>query len=253
MKNLLRLLLAVFYFLPTAAIAADDTMVSIPAGCFQMGTDAVFEYEVGRKNDRERPVHKVCVNAFHLDKHEVTQKQWEDVMGVKINIHQTPHHGDNLPVDFAKWEQATEYCAKRGARLPTEAEWEYAARAGSKGLLPWGEEIDGDYLWYVGNAVRRPHPVGTRKPNDWGLHDMLGSVWEWVADWYLEHYYAISPRNNPRGPKTGSWRVIRGASWRDDEKDIRVTVRRRGQADATVDYSVGFRCARDAAKTQSGK
>jgi len=251
MINLISLLLVAFYFSSASVSlvrAESNDMVLVRAGCFQMGAEEVVEYEVGRKNIRERPVHEVCLNAFYIGKYEVTQKQWQDAMGVKINVHQTAYHGDNLPVDHVKWHEAMRYCAKQGGRLPSEAEWEYAARAGSQGVAPWGDEVDDDFLWYEGNAVRRPHPVGTRKPNAWGLHDMLGSVWEWVADWYGERYYAVSPRNNPKGPETGSWRVIRGASWRDDEKDIRSGVRRRGLADATFDYRVGFRCAKDAKK-----
>ena len=180
MPNLVALYSTIVYIswvIASPVQAATADMVLIPSGCFQMGTKEVIEFEVGRKNIRERPIHKVCLDAFHMDKYEVTQKQWEEVFEGKINIHQTPHHGPDLPVDFSKWEEATEYCSKKEKRLPTEAEWEYAARAGSKELMPWGKEIDSDYVWYEGNSVRRPHPVGSRKANAWGLHDMIGSVW----------------------------------------------------------------------------
>ena len=124
--------------------------------------------------------------------------------------------GPDKPVTHISWSEAKRYCSMRGARLPTEAEWEFAARAGSKSDYPWGNEIDGDYLWYVGNSSRNLWPVGGKKPNAWGLHDMLGSTWEWVEDWYAENYYRHSPVQNPSGPTRTSWHVIRGGSWVDD-------------------------------------
>lgn len=209
-----------------------------------MGTDKVFTYEVGRKNYRERPVHEVCVDAFYLDKFEVTQKQWPP----SIKEHRPSFIGPDLPVDHASFKHAELYCSQSGRRLPTEAEWEYAARAGSNSLYPWGDKIDGDYLWYQDNSIRKPHPPGQKKPNAWGLYDMLGSVWEWTSDWFSESYYKVSPRNNPKGPERGSWHVIRGSSWVDEEKDTRVTIRQPGDADPTDWFLVGVRCALSAPK-----
>ena len=120
------------------------------------------------------------------------------------------------PVEHVAYEKAQAFCSLQGKRLPTEAEWEYVARAGSKTKFSWGATLDRDYLWYAENSLRSQHPVGTKKANAWGVHDMLGSVWEWVSDWYSESYYKVSPVNNPQGPKArGSfssypWRFLGG-------------------------------------------
>ena len=149
-----------------------------------------------------------------------------------------------MPISHVNWREARSYCKARGRRLPTEAEWEYAARAGSQTINPWGDDIDTDYLWFAGNSVRKTPKVATRKANPFGLHDMMGSLWEWVEDWYSDHYYERSPEKNPQGPdKQQSWRVIRGASWLDEEELIRVTIRLRGENDPNEDKWVGFRCA----------
>lgn len=232
-----------FLALLGAGVEAEDAppgMVRVKGGCFMMGTDKVFYYEVGRKNDRERPVHKVCVDDFYLDPVEVSQKNYEKVMNRNPSI----LIGEDFPADHVTFDDALEYCSRLGRRLPTEAEWEYAARAGSRGLYPWGDKIDGDYLWYDANSVRAPHPVGTKKPNAWGVHDMMGSVWEWTSDWFSESYYKESPVQNPRGPdKRVSYRIIRGGSWVDDESRIRASIRFPGLADATEHFLVGVRCA----------
>ncbi len=219
-------------------------MVLIPKGCFIMGTDKEFPYEMGWKNEREHPAHKVCLDSFYIEKYEVTQKNWEAVMG----YNNSPIKGTDLPVSEIDWQQAAHYCSRVGRRLPTEAEWEYAARAGSKADNPWGNGIDRDYLWYGGNSFRKLSPVGKKKPNAWGLHDMMGSVWEWVSDWYSEDYYKESPATNPQGPRRQSWRVIRGGSWVDEEDLIRVTVRYHGMSDPTEDFWVGVRCAKSLPK-----
>ncbi|WP_272908661.1 formylglycine-generating enzyme family protein [Nitrospina gracilis] len=242
--SILIVLFFTFFIFPSPVLAENppEGMVKIPTGCFMMGTNNVYEYEVGRKNDRERPVHQVCIDSFYLDKYEATQKEYVEVMGKNPSY----FPDDNLPVEHVKFKDAQEYCSLRGKRLPTEAEWEYAARAGGNDDYPWGPEIDGDYVWYDLNSTRKPHPVGTRKPNAFGVHDMLGSVWEWVSDWYSDHYYEVSPRDNPQGPRERqSWRVVRGGSWVDDPSNIRVTVRYRGDSDGTYHFLVGVRCARD--------
>jgi formylglycine-generating enzyme required for sulfatase activity len=240
------LLLWVGIATPLSSFANEGSgeMVRIQKGCFMMGTDKEFPYKMGWKNERERPSHKVCLDSFYIDRYEVTQKNWETVMG----YNNTPMKGPDLPVSEIDWQQAVDYCSRVGRRLPTEAEWEYAARAGNQADNPWGNGIDRDYLWYGGNSFRKLSPVGKKKPNAWGLHDMMGSVWEWVSDWYSEDYYKNSPLNNPRGPARQSWRVIRGGSWIDEEEYIRVTVRYQGMSDPTEDFWVGVRCAKSLPK-----
>ncbi len=224
----------------TEASAEPSDMVLVKGGCFKMGTDKVFTYELGRDNIRERPSHKVCVDDFYLDKYEINQKKFSKIMDHNPSI----LIGDDFPVDRMVWEDAQTYCHRLGYRLPTEAEWEYAARAGSQAINPWGDSMNGDYAWFAGNANRLPHPVGSKKPNAWGLYDMMGGVWEWVSDWYSESYYKESPVNNPKGPTAPqSWRVVRGASWVDDENMFRVTIRYPGLADPTEHFLVGARCA----------
>ena len=226
----------------SAAQQAPEGMVEIQAGCFQMGTDKLFYYETNRKGNREQPAHKVCLDSFYLDSTEVPQKKWDSLMDFNNSVYKGP----DLPITHIDWHEARTYCKRLGKRLPTEAEWEYAARAGSTADNPWGNKMDRQYVWYGANSGRKPHPVATRKANAWGLHDMMGSVWEWVSDWYQDDYYKTSPVNNPQGPKERqSWRVIRGGSWLDDKEMIRVTVRYRGETDMTEDYWVGFRCAAD--------
>jgi sulfatase modifying factor 1 len=249
MKHYLNFPLALLLLLGISQIsnaeAAPEKMKLIKGGCFQMGTAKKIDYHSGIENYRERPVHEVCVDSFFMDIYETTQKEWATVIEGEINVHRTAHHGDDLPMDHIDFPEALRYCKKLGKRLPTEAEWEYAARAGSTTLYPWGDKISRKHSWYSGSAVRKPHPVGTRKPNAWGLHDMIGSVWEWTYDWYGEHYYKSSPKDNPKGPKGGSWRVIRGGSWIEEADEIRSAVRFPGMQDGTEHFHVGVRCVKD--------
>ena len=154
--------------------------------------------------------------------YEVTQEQYERVMGKNPSRFKGPQ----LPVERVSWKAAVSFCTKLSAfpeeqaagrtyRLPTEAEWEYACRAGSTtdfcfGDAEWGLD---DYAWYEDNSDHRTHPVGQKRPNAWGLYDMHGNVWEWCADWHDEAYYEASPVDDPQGPATGVDRVGRGGSW----------------------------------------
>lgn len=219
---------------------APKDMVRIPKGCFQMGTATVHQYYDHEPNDRERPVHKVCIDSFYIDKYEASQKAFKAIMG----RNEAKLFNDDWPADRVRFRDAFSYCALQGKRLPTEAEWEYAARAGSKSDYPYGDNVN-DYVWHATNSVRTPHSVGSKKPNAFGVHDMLGSVWEWVSDWYAPDYYSKSPKNNPKGPKDRrSHHVIRGGSWPDDESRIRTGNRHPGWADATESFLIGVRCAR---------
>ncbi len=214
-------------------------MVEIPAGCFQMGTNQTYLYEDDNENGREKPAHKVCLDKFYMDRFEVTQEKWDAVMNFNRSVFRNPKQ----PITHIIWKEARNYCKKVGKRLPSEAEWEYSARAGSKTRFYWGNEIDNDYLWYAGNSARIPANVGSKKPNVWGLYDMIGGVWEWVDDWYSIHYYENSSIKNPQGPTRKSFRTIRGSSWITDERYVRITSRHGGMSDPTLSYWVGVRCA----------
>jgi formylglycine-generating enzyme required for sulfatase activity len=191
--------------------------IEIPAGEFLMGCSK-GDTEC---YDEEKPQHRVKITkSFYMGKFEVTQGQWKKVMG------NNPSHfancGEDCPVEQVSWNEIQDYIGKLCKRekqspckyrLPTEAEWEYAARAGSKTKYYWGDTINDAYLWYDNNSGNATHPVGNKKPNAWGLYDMSGNVWEWVGDWYDSGYYSNGEAVDPRGPSSGSFRVLRGGSW----------------------------------------
>lgn len=206
----------------------NENRVLIPAGEFQMGSKAAED---------ETP-HTVHLSAFTIDKFEVTQEQFEKVMG----NNPSDFNGKNLPVEQVTWYEARDYCKAVGKRLPTEAEWEKAARGGTQTIYTWGDAIDSDHAWYWDNSKRSTHSVGIRKPNTLGLYDMSGNVWEWVGDYYGDTYYQFSPKENPQGPFTGKYRVIRGGSWRDLPDFLRTT-RRNYDLPAGRFNHIGFRCA----------
>ena len=178
--------------------------VLIEPGEFQMGSD--------HGSGDEKPVHTVRITRpFYLGKYEVTQEQYERIVGTNPSNFK----GTANPVESVSWHDATAFCKALGGELPTEAEWEYACRAGSTkryGLVDEESEL-GNYAWHSGNSDRKAHPVGRKKPNAWGLYDMLGNVYEWCADWYGEDYYRQSPAEDPKGPADGNSRVLRGGSW----------------------------------------
>jgi formylglycine-generating enzyme required for sulfatase activity len=218
----------------------EPQMVFVKGGTFQMSD--VF----GDGNSNEKPVHEVYVDDFYIGKYPVTQKEWEAIMG------NNPSHfkGENLPVDFVSWEDVQEFIKRLNAksginyRLPTEAEWEYAARSGGKAEKWAGTNNESelkDYAWYYKNSDNEIHPVGQKKPNGLGLYDMSGNVWEWVQDWYDEDYYKNSPKDNPKGPSSGQHRVLRGGSWYDFARYIRTANRFRVYPDFRINI-FGFRC-----------
>ncbi len=187
------------------------TFVLIPKGRFQMGSN----YDV----DNEKPVHQVTIGQpFYLGKYGVTQDQWKQVMGSENNP--SEFKGDKLPVTNVSWQDTQEFIQKLNAngegdtyRLLTEAEWEYAARAGTTTAYSFGDDpgLLDKYGWYEGNSGRQTHPVGQLEANPWGLHDMHGNVWEWVQDWYGK--YPSDHQTDPKGPKNGDSRGIRGGSF----------------------------------------
>jgi len=211
-------------------------MVEIPAGSFIMGSERGWH--------DERPARRVRISSFYIGRTEVTQGLWRKIMAYNPSINQL---GDDYPVDSVSWEDIKEFMARlnsrtgRNYRLPTEAEWEYACRAGST------EDRYGNLdavAWYGGNSGGSPHPVGRKAANAFGLHDMLGNVWEWCADWYEEDYYIRAPDKDPAGPKIGFRRVNRGGSWYFDSSDIRASLRRNDYPELRHPR-LGFRLALD--------
>jgi formylglycine-generating enzyme required for sulfatase activity len=237
-------------------------MALLPAGGFVMGDDT--------GDDDEKPAHKVQVSGFHMDTREVTQQAYESLM----EKNPSKSKGSNQPVEQVDWYHAALYCNIRslkeglkpcydpktlacdftanGYRLPTEAEWEYACRAGTQSRFSCGNDPAKlkSCAWFKANASQTPHPVGQKTPNPWGLFDMHGNVAEWCQDIYGESYYQSKEGTDPRGPATGSKRVLRGGSWRSGEDACRVSARNSETprfADACFGSDAyGFRCVRKA-------
>jgi formylglycine-generating enzyme required for sulfatase activity len=188
----------------------EPDMVFVKGGTFQMGSKEVGEID-------EKPVHTVTVSDFSIGKYEVTQKQWFDVMGT--NPSSFKNCGDDCPVEHVDWDDVQGYLRKlnektgKNYRLPTEAEWEYAARGGnkSKGYTYSGDNLIGNVAWYGDNSGRQTQKIGKRKANELGIFDMSGNVEEWCNDYYNPGFYKISPTNNPQGPISEGYRVVRGA------------------------------------------
>jgi formylglycine-generating enzyme required for sulfatase activity len=241
-------------------------MVLIPAGFFVMGS------RHGR--EEEKPVHKVWVDAFLMDQHEVTQAEYEKLGTIEAFPNPSHFQGADLPVEQVTWPQAARYCNARsrfeklqpcynedtgacdfeanGYRLPTEAEWEYACRAGTDSDYSFGSQPRqlGDFAWFADNAARKTHPVGRKKPNLRGLFDMHGNVAEWCHDVYDPSYYKTSPEKDPRGPDSGNEYVLRGGSWKSSPDALRSAYRigeNPGFSDACLARdAIGFRCVRKA-------
>jgi acetoin utilization deacetylase AcuC-like enzyme/formylglycine-generating enzyme required for sulfatase activity len=241
-------------------------MVLIPAGTFRMGSE-------GQAAD-ERPVHEVKLTAFFMDRFEVVQTEFK-----KYQISDPSHFkGDRQPLEQINWTDAALYCNERsmaeglqpcyheetwdcnfeatGYRLPTEAEWEYACRAGTETKYSFGNNAGqlAAYAWFADNSGKATHPVGEKKPNGWGLYDMHGNVAEWCNDRYDPNYYAQSPAENPRGPAEGQERVLRGGAWNSNADACRSAYR---AGDPAIDDTclandaLGFRCVRKATAESS--
>jgi len=193
--------------------------LAVKGGCYTRAHDMVDRdswFHTGEK----MPTYEVCVSDFSLGKYEVTQTQWMRIMG--SNPSHFNHPESDYPVENISWQDVQEFIRRLNAlgsaqyRLPTEAEWEYAARSGGKmqkfaGTNDYDERLE--YAWFEKNSDNTTHPVGLKRANGLGLHDMSGNVDEWCSDWYEENGYATSPRENPEGPLTGTARVIRGSSY----------------------------------------
>jgi len=248
-----------------STLLIDDQGVSmalVPAGPFEMGSNDGAE--------DEGPVHTVILDDFYMDQYEVTNSQYAicldagacdpttDTTAFESSYSRRVYYGNpefaDYPVIYANWYEAQKYCEWRGARLPTEAEWEKAARGGlDRKNYPWGNETPSCEIG-AANGARfdddgvcndiDTQKVGSYSANGYGLYDMAGNVWEWVSDFYDENYYANSPTENPTGPEDGSFPVVRGGSWNNQAKQLRVSDRRFNDPKSGA-LDSGFRCARD--------
>ena len=240
-------------------VEPEEEMVSIKAGCFQMGS------KVGDSD--ELPVHEVCISSFKLSKYEVKQKNYQAIM--KVNP--SENVGADHPVDSVSWLDARGYCKKLGLRLPSEAEWEYAARGGKQTEFYWGNRVTGREGNFcdstcemnireprVSDGFRHTAPVGSFPPNPFGLHDMSGNVSEWVQDWLdiEKNYYMVSPKKDPPGPRPEldtcagtcagaasiTHKIYRGGAWNQKVSEMRSANRRESHFQLQAAGN-GFRCA----------
>ena len=201
-----------------------SNMVYVSGGTFTMGATSEQGSDAW---DIEKPAHQVTLSSFSIGRYEVTQEEWQAVMG----NNPSEFKGAKRPVENVSWNDCQEFIRKLNAltgkqfRLPTEAEWEYAARGGNKsrGYRYAGSNDIGSVAWYYDNNNRQTHPVGQKNPNELGLYDMAGNVWEWCSDWYGA--YSSSSQVNPKGPSSGSIRVYRGGCWLSLARYCRVSYR----------------------------
>ena len=270
MKNKFRFLgiaalvvVMVFTFVSCGGSGGNYAMVRVPGGSFQMGDTN------GGGSDNEKPVHTVTLNSFSIGKYEVTQVLYESVMGNNPSL----FSGGNLPVEQVTWYDAIEFCNrlsekeglhpvytigdltvtadwnKNGYRLPTEAQWEYAAKGGNKSLGNYmysGSDNADEVAWYGDNSGSSTHTVGTKKPNGLGIYDMSGNVWEWCWDSYED--YPNEAQTNPASTSSGFFRVLRGGGWGDTAGNVRSSTRSgSGWSDgypSTGPGDLGFRLVR---------
>ena len=241
-------------------------MVLIPGGTFTMGDASI----------PDAPPHKVTVSPFYMDTHEVTQAMYEDLIG---NNPAKFDQDDKNPIEQVRWTQAVRYCNARseneklkpcynedpwacdfsanGYRLPTEAEWEYACRAGTATKYWFGDDPQplGASAWFKGNSAQKTHPVGGKPANPWGLFDIHGNVFEWCNDWYAADYYKTSPEKDPRGPEKGEKRLLRGGAWSSAPEKCTSAYRYSDMPtnpDSCLGYDYyGFRCAKSASEKEA--
>ncbi|MGC9342409.1 MAG: formylglycine-generating enzyme family protein [Bacteroidales bacterium] len=230
-------------------IAISDTakieMVLIPSGNFLMGSDTT---EQDRHSD-EGPLRNVTISKpFYMGKYEITQQQWLEVMDDNPSIFKDKENWKEYPVDWVSWNDCVEFTEKlskitgKTFRLPTEAEWEYACRAGTTTRYYWGEDPADkeivDYAWAFSYSEGRSHPVGLKKPNAWGLYDMSGNVWEWCLDW--REPYNPADTLDPNGSLTGTRKIYRGGSWFNERPALR-SANRNGHPPETLGTNAGLR------------
>ncbi|MFH0925434.1 MAG: SUMF1/EgtB/PvdO family nonheme iron enzyme, partial [bacterium] len=235
----------------------DNGMIFIPAGEFVMGS---------RLGDTdEQPEHKVILDSYYINKNEVTNaeykkfvdatkhkvpyfnKKWASAYNWNPKTRMYPRGKKNYPVVLVTWQDASAYAKWAGKRLPTEAEWEKAARGDQNFIFPWGNAWDINKLNAWIKVPQFTKPVGSYEAgkSPYGCYDMAGNVWEWCSDWYDENSYKSSPAQDPKGPAVGKAHTVRGGSWGSEQWDCRTTARLSGEKMLQLCY-VGFRCAKDA-------
>ena len=253
----------------SAKVIPGLVMTTIPAGNFMMGTELRADEDNPERNKLtffyEQPMHQVALDSFQISAYEITQAQYELVMSSA-----NPSHflgNENLPVDQVQWYGAVIFCnrlskiarlapcynpatwkcdfTKNGFRLPTEAEWMYAAGAGTITRFYTGDTVSelARAAWYSKNSGQSTCIVGQKEPNAWGLYDMHGNVWEWCHDWFSEDYYRNSPVSNPTGPDSGLFRVVRGGGWLSEVNYLRLNCRAYCRPNVRR-TDIGFRVAR---------
>jgi formylglycine-generating enzyme len=244
-------------------------LVRIQGGFFAMGSSG--------KRANEAPVHNVEIDSFEIGIYEVTNREFDAFVtsmeykteAERLNEPITwrnyyQENRDNYPVVLVSWYDAYMYCkwlseaTGQTFRLPTEAEWEYAARGGlATKTYPWGDEMDqdranfddiGERIVFTGVALNFIQPANSYSPNGYGLYNVVGNVWEWCSDWYDESYYSISPGKNPKGPEAGSFKVMRGGGWINDRGSCRVSARNFNSVNFTMPY-IGFRVMKEIQKS----
>ena len=227
--------------IPFSVNGVEFKMVFVEGGTFTMGATSEQGSDA---DDDEKPTHRVTLSDYYIGETEVTQALWQAVMGNNPSYFK----GDNLPVENVSHNDVKEFILKlnqktgKTFRLPTEAEWEYAARGGkkSKGYKYSGSDNIDDVAWYSENSDDKTHPVKTKRPNELGIYDMSGNVWEWSSDWYGG--YSSNAQTNPQGPSSGSARVIRGGSWYSNARYCRASNRYNGNLSNLI-INLGFRLA----------
>lgn len=219
--------------------AIPEDMIYLPGGTFLMGSS--------QGKDNEQPPHEVSLDPFYIDTREVTLTEYEKFLSATGRKKPSFWHPEldrpDDPVVGVSWFDAAAYAAWMGKRLPTEAEWEYAARGGAAGKnYPWGDMPDRRRANFLSTGIA---PVKSFEPNGYGLFDMIGNVWEWCSDWYSETYYQSSPKKNPKGPVIGIQKVLRGGTWYSTEEQARITNRYYALPDVRS-FHTGFRCVKSA-------
>jgi formylglycine-generating enzyme len=258
---------------PSASSSPPSNTVSQPVGEPTVGESNMVlihggKFLMGDSEQPDAPPHEVSVSSFYLDRCLVTQDQFQK----RMQDNPSRWKGDKNPVEQVRWSDAVRFCNKRseaeglqpcydlqtwkcnfdaaGYRLPTEAEFEYASRAGTTTPFVCGATPEklGEFAWYEKNSGGHPRPVAQKKPKAWGLYDMPGDLWEWCNDFYLVDYYGSSPKEDPRGPLEGKTKVVRGGCWRAPAENCRSGYRYNenpGYADVCFGYDIyGFRCVR---------